>query len=690
MSSSISVSYNISQLQCLVNPDRKAKKGGMSAGRRGFPANRLRYPQVAVHENHTSSILAEYFYHKIYTAMARLSGIPSPVKQVRASEIGRRVDASHPKKLDFDVALLGSKGKEASPIDLEQETPLQRDAKAERRARLLALAAKAKSRHVDLYSDNSCSEDESRHSDNSTDESIAGFIVSDEEEITYSETSWLACLSSSEDEKPAKPRRRLLRGRRPSYTVKDSTTTNTQSSSSATEWERPVEPPISEQQSRKPSRHLQSTVQTADRKDRSTSRTEKDVRELLPPIILETSEPKNPGSIGKAHGSDSRISLTSSTSSTETSDHGLSTRDPSDRLSGQVYQLPTPESRLQSPSKRRTRTSGTSSQRFIRYTTRDTRPIDQLFDFGDFSDNSGSDLDDLIGFNERVTPRAEAKDKTTSKSIGKSKTAALADSRNAKKEKQAKKRAFDGSKDSMAKGLLQTLDELVTHGEIQSLAASEGGVHITWSKTLNKTAGRANWKRVVVRSSNRGLDDADSSPTAQESQTPLEKAGNRTIRHIASIELAEKIIDCEERLYNTLAHEFCHLANFMVSHVVDNPHGESFRCWAAKCMIALAKHPIYGPFDVKITTKHSYKIDYKYVWSCSGCALEYGRHSKSIDPNKVRCGRCKTGILTQIKPKPRSVSPKKKTPAKGSTNCTSAAGSAVEDLADKVKVISLD
>lgn len=39
---------------------------------------------------------------------------------------------------------------------------------------------------------------------------------------------------------------------------------------------------------------------------------------------------------------------------------------------------------------------------------------------------------------------------------------------------------------------------------------------------------------------------------------------------------------------------------------------------------------------------------------------EYGRHSKSIDIEKQRCGRCK-GFLMQVRPTPRAVaaSPKK-------------------------------
>jgi hypothetical protein len=64
---------------------------------------------------------------------------------------------------------------------------------------------------------------------------------------------------------------------------------------------------------------------------------------------------------------------------------------------------------------------------------------------------------------------------------------------------------------------------------------------------------------------------------------------------------------------------------------------------AKKCTTAF-KHR-----GIKVTTTHSYAIDYKYIWACIKCAQEYKRHSKSIDLSKHCCGSCK-GKLVQIKP----------------------------------------
>lgn len=202
----------------------------------------------------------------------------------------------------------------------------------------------------------------------------------------------------------------------------------------------------------------------------------------------------------------------------------------------------------------------------------------------------------------------------------------------------ARKKSFDDKKAGFAYEFLKTLDSAVTGGQVQGMAQETGGVKIIWSKTLQTTAGRATWRRA------NNTDNTD-----------------KPAKQYASIELAERIIDNDDRLINTLAHEYCHLANNMISKVYNHPHGTSFKQWGLKCKQALQDHPVYAG-RVEVTTKHNYKIDYKYVWACVDCAQSFGRHSKSIDPGRVRCGRCK-GILQQIKPKPRNASPKKKTRA---------------------------
>lgn len=192
------------------------------------------------------------------------------------------------------------------------------------------------------------------------------------------------------------------------------------------------------------------------------------------------------------------------------------------------------------------------------------------------------------------------------------------------------KASFSANKSALAIEFLTELDATITEGKIAQMAESTGGVRIEWSKTLSTTAGRANWKKETVRTT-----PSDGPDTIV------------TYNHYASIELAEKVIDDEDRLLNVMAHEFCHLANFMISGITNNPHGKEFKYWAAKCSQS------FGSRGIKVTTKHTYEIDFKYVWQCEGCSSSYKRHSKSINTDKHRCGGCK-GKLAQVKPLPRN------------------------------------
>jgi predicted SprT family Zn-dependent metalloprotease len=167
-------------------------------------------------------------------------------------------------------------------------------------------------------------------------------------------------------------------------------------------------------------------------------------------------------------------------------------------------------------------------------------------------------------------------------------------------------------------------------------------VKLIWSKTLTTTAGRANWKR--ERSTKSGSKSDNAADTLSASQD----TSSTSIKDHASIELSTKIITDSPRLLNVIAHEFCHLANFLVSRIKDRPHGAEFQRWGKLCTAA------FGDRGVHVTTKHSYEIEYKYLWRCSSedCEAEFQRHSRSIDVSRHKCGRCR-GALVQIRPVPR-------------------------------------
>jgi predicted SprT family Zn-dependent metalloprotease len=130
-------------------------------------------------------------------------------------------------------------------------------------------------------------------------------------------------------------------------------------------------------------------------------------------------------------------------------------------------------------------------------------------------------------------------------------------------------------------------------------------MQITWNKRLNRTAGMTRLKRVN---------------------------GQR----VATIELSTKVLTNHERLEATLAHELCHAAAWLVHGVSKPPHGKHFKFWGQQVE---RNFP-----ELEITTCHSYEIQFKFRWVCKTCTQTYGRHSKSIDITKQRCGVCRSTL----------------------------------------------
>ncbi|KXN87546.1 HMG box-containing protein C19G7.04 [Leucoagaricus sp. SymC.cos] len=133
---------------------------------------------------------------------------------------------------------------------------------------------------------------------------------------------------------------------------------------------------------------------------------------------------------------------------------------------------------------------------------------------------------------------------------------------------------------------------------------------LRWNKRLLTTAGKAKYRR-----SRDGVETSE-------------------------IELATKVLDCEERIRNTLSHEMCHLATWVIDKNLDENHGKLFKYWASR---VTRKRP-----DISITTKHNYEISYPYKWECEKCQKIYGRYSNSIRPDECVCGACREGRLAPL------------------------------------------
>ncbi|XP_044002922.1 dentin sialophosphoprotein-like isoform X2 [Aphidius gifuensis] len=113
------------------------------------------------------------------------------------------------------------------------------------------------------------------------------------------------------------------------------------------------------------------------------------------------------------------------------------------------------------------------------------------------------------------------------------------------------------------------------------------------------------------------------------------KKSTKTIGGItrsSRIVLASKILDSADRLRDTLVHEMCHAAAWLLNEVCDG-HGSFWKAWASKAMKAFPDLP-------PIRRCHDYKISTKFTYRCTSCGYSIGRHSKSLDVEKKRCGHC--------------------------------------------------
>ncbi|KAJ1529888.1 hypothetical protein ONE63_006619 [Megalurothrips usitatus] len=111
----------------------------------------------------------------------------------------------------------------------------------------------------------------------------------------------------------------------------------------------------------------------------------------------------------------------------------------------------------------------------------------------------------------------------------------------------------------------------------------------------------------------------------------LSRKGGVTTR-TAKIALSTKVITSPDRLRDTLIHEMCHAAVWLLNNI-SGGHGPFWKAWAAK---AMKRFPELPPIE----RCHTYKIETKFTYKCTKCGYSFGRHSKSLDLNRKRCGYC--------------------------------------------------
>ena len=72
-----------------------------------------------------------------------------------------------------------------------------------------------------------------------------------------------------------------------------------------------------------------------------------------------------------------------------------------------------------------------------------------------------------------------------------------------------------------------------------------------------------------------------------------------------------QVLDSPDRLRDTLVHEMCHAASWIISGYRDG-HGHIWKNWATRAMNRFPELPV-------IARCHSYEIRTKYVYRCQSC-----------------------------------------------------------------------
>ncbi|XP_057381437.1 germ cell nuclear acidic protein-like [Daphnia carinata] len=170
---------------------------------------------------------------------------------------------------------------------------------------------------------------------------------------------------------------------------------------------------------------------------------------------------------------------------------------------------------------------------------------------------------------------------------------------------------FRKNRDELTNRLFKIFNEGIFHNHFQAEFS------ITWNSRLTRTAG---YCRHFTKREN------GSAATSFESR----------------IELSVKVVDTPCRLRDTLVHELCHAATWMIDNCRGG-HGPVWRKWANR---ALKIFPELPP----ITRCHNYEIAFKFYYNCVRCKYSVGRHSKSIDTTTHVCPMCKGQLQLSQEP----------------------------------------
>ncbi|XP_038306204.1 acidic repeat-containing protein isoform X1 [Canis lupus familiaris] len=105
----------------------------------------------------------------------------------------------------------------------------------------------------------------------------------------------------------------------------------------------------------------------------------------------------------------------------------------------------------------------------------------------------------------------------------------------------------------------------------------------------------------------------------------------------AKIEISLKVCDSADRLRDTLIHEICHAASWLLDGVRDS-HGDAWKYYAKKSNMVHPELPM-------VTRCHNYKINYRIHYECTRCKTRVGRYTRSLNTDRFICAKCQGPLV---------------------------------------------
>ncbi|XP_021535461.1 acidic repeat-containing protein [Neomonachus schauinslandi] len=105
----------------------------------------------------------------------------------------------------------------------------------------------------------------------------------------------------------------------------------------------------------------------------------------------------------------------------------------------------------------------------------------------------------------------------------------------------------------------------------------------------------------------------------------------------AKIEISLKVCDSADRLRDTLIHEICHAASWLLDGIRDS-HGDAWKYYAKKSNMVHPELPM-------VTRCHNYKINYRIHYECTQCKTRVGRYTRSLNTDHFICANCKGPLV---------------------------------------------